>query len=430
MTWNSYQVHSFPRPVVDWVQKVCREGIIKFWTCRTRFWGLVVWLLYLLDSSFRESEIGQKSGFENFAVKDMKFWKFWISRFFDLSKNTDTSNLFFSMKGWYVGSILVSGSPKSSKMSGFENFSWNHPNFENFGFHDFIWSEILTNLVSGISNRLLQNVARVHKNMQDRAGGLWFDFCKLNRILASGSPEIGQKSAFEQHFRDIKILFHLFENFGFQDFLISRKTPNFKLVFLYERLVICAILVSGSPKSSKNHGFANFFVISKFWKIFGFHYFIWPEIRPSTFVSATRRVGTKVARVHKNMQNALGACGLTFVPRILASGSPKSTKSPDLEIFRDIKSLKILKILDFKIFWSLEKHRTSNLFFSMKGWYLAILVSGSPKSSKSPEIWKFFVISKILAAIFGFHYFLWSGIRPSTFVSATRRIGYKSREGS
>ena len=61
-------------------------------------------------------------------------------------------------------------------------------------------------------------------------------------------------------------------------------------------------------------------------------------------------MGTKVARVHKNMQNALGACGLTFVPRILASGSPKSAKSPDLKNFRDIKILKILKILGFKIF--------------------------------------------------------------------------------
>ena len=78
-------------------------------------------------------------------------------------------------------------------------------------------------------------------------------------------------------------------------------------------------------------------------------------------------MGTKVARVHKNMQNALGACGLTFVPRILASGSPKSAKSLGLKIFRDTKILDFLKILDFKIFWSLEKHRTSNLFFSMKG---------------------------------------------------------------
>ena len=69
-------------------------------------------------------------------------------------------------------------------------------------------------------------VARVHRNMQNALGACGLTF--VPRILASGSPGL-------KIFRDIKI-FEKFENSGFQDFLISRKTPNFKLVFLYERL--------------------------------------------------------------------------------------------------------------------------------------------------------------------------------------------------
>ena len=68
-------------------------------------------------------------------------------------------------------------------------------------------------------------VARVHKNMQNALGACGLTF--VPRILASGSPDL-------KNFRDTKN----FENSGFQDFLISRKTPNFKLVFLYERLVV------------------------------------------------------------------------------------------------------------------------------------------------------------------------------------------------
>ena len=62
------------------------------------------------------------------------------------------------------------------------------------------------------------------------------------------------------------------------------------------------------------------------------------------------------------------------------SGSERKAQDRKVSVEKNFQDIKILKILDFKIqdFQPPKNDRSSNLFFSMKGWELAISVARRP----------------------------------------------------